>query len=158
MLTLRINSKNPMPLNGNGNIQQEGENTQLFAQNGEPSNSNNTLEQQAQFMLNGCYGNIGRTNFAIQEILGLASAASIPQMSLPSGMPTGTSIANYFIPATNYCQSLDPIPSINNQSSGAINCGQNLFNGFEFMPAIQHEFSGDYSSVNNNSRANIGDF
>lgn len=104
-------------------------------------------------MLNGCYAaNVGRTNFAIHEILGLASGATIPIGTSCSNVPcpdatiTAAAAANCFgILPSVYCQSNAESGSNNfanpqqqQPGSGGTLSGQqinNLFTaGLELMP------------------------
>lgn len=93
------------------------------------SNSSTILQQNTHFMLNG-YG-IGRTNFAINELLGLASATTIPPITIPanSAVVNGT-FANYFMPQSTYCHSSMGNTFIDQSSS-------NLLSGLEFVPMMQ---------------------
>ncbi|KAL3115903.1 hypothetical protein niasHT_007203 [Heterodera trifolii] len=139
------------------------EGQQLTAVNG---TSASLLQQHdTRYMLNG-YG-IGRTNFAINEILGLASVATMPQIAtLPNGgggtVSNGT-FANYFMTPSSYCPSvLGNAPFVDQSAiistmTGTNCASQNGLSGLEFMPMMhfQQEY-GDYSSFIGSANSNSG--
>lgn len=109
-------------------------------------NGGATFQQQAQqFMLNGCYGNVGaRTNFAIHEILGLASAAAMPGQTI--GTANSVALAGCFLPSSVYCQAGNGQPFLEQESSTANGPQHGLFPGLELMPGMG-DFGMDYTSL-----------
>uniref|UniRef100_A0A914HAG7 Uncharacterized protein n=1 Tax=Globodera rostochiensis TaxID=31243 RepID=A0A914HAG7_GLORO len=126
------------------------------------NDSASLMQHDPRYMLNS-YG-IGRTNFAINEILGLASAATMPQITaLSNGGPvTNGSFANYFMTPASYCPPAAVLGSASfmDQSAvlgnvtGAANCpaSQSVLSGLEFMPMLQFQQDyADYSFISSGS-------
>uniref|UniRef100_A0A183CDX3 Homeobox protein CHX10 n=1 Tax=Globodera pallida TaxID=36090 RepID=A0A183CDX3_GLOPA len=124
-------------------------------------NSASLMQHDPRYMLNS-YG-IGRTNFAINEILGLASAATMPQITaLSNGGPvTNGSFANYFMTPASYCPPPAVLGSASFMDQSAVlgnvtgtNCSasQSVLSGLEFMPMLQFQQDyADYSFIGSGS-------
>ncbi|KAI3409952.1 hypothetical protein GPALN_006322 [Globodera pallida] len=124
-------------------------------------NSASLMQHDPRYMLNS-YG-IGRTNFAINEILGLASAATMPQITaLSNGGPvTNGSFANYFMTPASYCPPpavlgsasfMDQSAVLGNVTGANCSASQSVLSGLEFMPMLQFQQDyADYSFIGSGS-------
>ena len=126
---------------------QQGGQQQSLARADSPTGGATFQPQAQQFMLNGCYGNVGtRTNFAIHEILGLASAATMPMPGQAVGTANSAALAGCFLPSSVYCQPGNGQPFLEQESSTTNGQQHGLFPGLELVPGMV-DFGMDYASL-----------